>query len=283
MTPLEQLFAGLRDRDYAREGLFVLEGRLVLEKALAAGIAVAAALCVPADAEEWTGRLPAGTPLQVLPRPEMEQLVGFAFHRGVLALGVRPRSASPAGSDPKPETGSVALGSDPVLSGSDPRQNAASGGRPRRYLALWQVSDPDNLGALIRSAAALGFDCVILGPGCADPLGRKALRSGMGCALSLPLVSVADIGQLRAACSDSLLLAAALHLVALTPDELYARLPADRDLVLILGNEGWGLPAEMVAAADYAIQIPMANQVDSLNVGAAGAILMWELTRASRS
>jgi|GEM_PF-4169106 len=135
MTPLEQLFAGLRDRDYAREGLFVLEGRLVLEKALTAGIAVAAALCVPADAEEWTGRLPAGTPLQVLPRPEMEQLVGFAFHRGVLALGVRPRSASPAGSDPKPETGSVALGQTPFCRGLTLARTLPAGADPG---AIWR-------------------------------------------------------------------------------------------------------------------------------------------------
>lgn len=249
---LDYLFKNLRDRDYAREGLFVCEGRLVLEKALAAGYGIEALLCVPSDEGEWRRQLAAwaqtSAAISVMSRPDMEALVGFSFHRGVLALARRPEPAPwPAGpwrSEP-------------------------------RGLILWNVTDPDNLGTLIRSAAALSAGWVGFGPGCADPLGRKALRSGMGCALSLPLVYGIDVAALAAL--PGAVLAAALVPDALEPRE--ARAFADRrgQTCLVLGNEGYGLPPEVLEASTARVIVPMAGSVDSLNVGAAGAILMWEL------
>jgi tRNA G18 (ribose-2'-O)-methylase SpoU len=218
-------------------------------------------------------------------RAEMAELLGFPFHRGTLALADRPKPPDPA---------------------ELPAGHA---------LVLWNVTDPDNLGALIRSAAALGAARVFLGPGCADPYSRKALRASMACALGMPIVPIAGIGDLDLAralprsastgdrgfrggmelvdiglvqakarvgatnaadrrVAGNVLAAAALVPGAMAPAAIAS---TGRFVSLVLGNEGWGLPADLVAACDAAVAVPMAGNVDSLNVGAAGAILMWEL------
>jgi tRNA G18 (ribose-2'-O)-methylase SpoU len=246
-------FAGLRDRDYARAGLMVCEGRIVIEKAIACGIPIRSMLCVPADEDEWMGVSGGSFPVAAMPRAEMADLLGFSFHRGTLALADRPEladhSALPSG----------------------------------HALVLWNVTDPDNLGALIRSAAALGAVCIYLGPGCADPYSRKALRASMACALGLPILSLAsvqDLAKARGVGAGSgglnMLVAAALVPGSL---QLESFPPSKRPVSLVLGNEGWGLPADLLSACDATVSVPMAGSVDSLNVGAAGAILMWELFR----
>ncbi len=246
------LFEGLRDRDYAREGLLVCEGRIVLEKALKAGLVIRSILTVPADEELWRQRAPAGTPVHALPNAAMEAHVGFCFHHGVLGLAERPERPVPQG-----------------------RSAGQSVGQVGPALALWNVTDPDNLGALIRSAAALGAAAIYLGGGCADPYGRKALRASMGNALCLPLAQLGSEAELEAARGPggNRLVAAALRTGAKAP----ADLAKDRLTTLVLGNEGWGLPSSVLERCDEAVMLPMAQGVDSLNVGAAGAILMWEL------
>ncbi|OHD19849.1 MAG: hypothetical protein A2Y38_23210 [Spirochaetes bacterium GWB1_59_5] len=248
-------FAGLRDRDYARAGLIVCEGRIVIQKALDCGIRLRSLVCVPADEEEWRGVSASvgpsgGFSVASMGRAEMADLLGFSFHRGAMALADRPASPVPA--------------------------TAPAG----HALALWNVTDPDNLGALIRSAAALGASRIYLGPGCADPYSRKALRASMACALGLPIVPLTGLEELPLCRgpSGNLLVAAALVPGALEPRDVPTA-ASGRPITLLLGNEGWGLPAEIVAACDERVIVPMAGHVDSLNVGAAGAILMWELFR----
>ncbi len=253
------LFGKLRDRDYAREGLLVCEGRIVLEKALQAGLAIRSILTVPADEGQWRERAPEGTPVFALPKAAMEAHIGFSFHHGALALAERPRPVEPA-----------------EAQGQAPCNGQAAGLGPRGpALALWNVTDPDNLGALIRSAAALGAVAIYLGGGCADPYGRKALRASMGNALCLPLFHLGSEAELESARGPggNALVAAALSPGAKAP----AALSRERPPTLVLGNEGWGLPAGVLGRCDEAVMLPMARGVDSLNVGAAGAILMWEL------
>ena len=258
-------FARLRDRDYAREGLFVCEGRLVLEKAIAAGLNIQSILCVPADEESWRARTPAGATVLSMSRPEMEALVGFAFHRGVLALAERPVVP---GYPPRE--------AEVILNGQNVSIQAHGSTDPGGHaLVLWNVTDPDNLGALVRSAAALGARSVWLGPGCADPYGRKTLRTSMGCVLSLPLFRLSSTAELAALRVDRYVAAAALVEGAALPQEL----PSARPVALVMGNEGWGLPRDVLAVCEGAVMLPMDSGVDSLNVGAAGAILMWELFR----
>jgi tRNA G18 (ribose-2'-O)-methylase SpoU len=262
------LFESLRDRDYAREGLLVCEGRIVMEKALQAGLAIRSLLTVPADEEQWRLRAPAGTPVYALPAAAMEAHIGFKFHHGALALAERPYSA---------ERPSQVKPAERPYSAERPRQGGQAVGLDGigPALALWNVTDPDNLGALIRSAAALGAVAIYLGGGCADPYGRKALRASMGNALCLPLFILGSEAELEAARGPggNALVAAALSPGAKAPGELRrGRLPT-----LVLGNEGWGLPQPVLERCDEAVMLPMARGVDSLNVGAAGAILMWEL------
>ncbi len=244
------LFRGLRDADYKSRGLLVAEGRLVIEKALEAGLRIRALVCVPSARGEWESRAEGRFEVRVLPRSEIEALAGFPFHRGVLALAERREI-------PALEPGNIPAGN---------------------LLWLWNVTDPDNLGTLIRSAAALGAGGVLLGPGCADPLGRKALRTSMGNALVRPLRR-ADLDAVPLLRTAGLRLYAA----ALTPDALPPESLAGGPSVLVLGNEGWGLPAEVSDACDERVAVPMARDVDSLNVGAAGAILLYVLFAPHRS
>ncbi len=241
------LFRGLRDADYRRRGLVVAEGRIVTEKILEAGLRVRALVCVPSARGEWESRSEGRFEVQVLPRSEIENLAGFPFHRGVLALADRPEI--------------------PPLDA----ENLPAG----HLLWLWNVTDPDNLGSLIRTAAALGAGGILLGPGCADPYGRKALRTSMGNSLTRPIRTTDQdaVPLLRAA-------GRAVYAAALTPDARTPEsLPGAGPRVLVLGNEGWGLPAELSDACDLRVAVPMARDVDSLNVGAAGAILLYVLFR----
>lgn len=239
------IFRNLRDNDYRNQGLIVVEGRIVAEKALEAGLAFRAMVCVPSALAEWE-RIAAGRfPVEALPRPEIEALAGFPFHRGVLALASRP--VLPA------------LRADNLPEGD--------------ILVLWNVTDPDNLGTLIRSAAALGSGGILLGPGCADPYSRKALRTSMGNALVRPLRTGDASALALLASAGKTTCAAALSEDAVPLD----RFRTPRPVALVLGNEGWGLPEEVAGACDYRVTIPMARGVDSLNVAAAGAILMYAL------
>lgn len=249
---LLDLFANLRERDHAARGLMVLEGRLLLDKALDAGLAIEAALCVPSDLATVEARASGAFPVLSRPAPELSALAGFGFHRGVLAVARRP---------------------------VPPRLDAATA--PAGHaLVLWNVTDAENLGLLSRSAAALGASAIALGPGCADPFSRKALRTSMGNLLARPLLRV-DLDGLAVLRGPR----RALVATSLGPRsrELPGFDPAGRALGLILGNEGYGLPDEVLEVCDELLVIPMASGVDSLNVAAAGAILMWELFGKSRS
>lgn len=249
------IFSDLKDKDFSAQGLMVLEGRITIEKALEKGIKLAGLASIPERAEEWRTKIGSETPLVEVPQAKLSQIVGFPFHRGSLALAIRPKirefsaiSAHEAGNTQKPW-----------------------------FICLWDIADPSNVGAIIRSAAALNASGIIVGPGTADPLYRKAIRASMGNVFSLPLYSLqektledlgsAGVYRIAGALSEKAVpLAEACHLSR-------GRLPA----VLLLGNEGYGLPEKVRSACDLEVYIPMASGVDSLNVAAASAILMYEL------
>ncbi len=144
----------------------------------------------------------------------------------------------------------------------------------RRVLALDSVQDPGNVGTLLRSAAAFGFDAVVLGSGCAAPFSPKALRSSMGAAARLPLVYALDLPavlqDLRAhgmrcfgaALRDAVLLQTVSG-------------PFPGGLCVVIGSEGKGLSQSVLQACDTVVRIPMTDRVESLNAGAAGSVIMW--------
>lgn len=152
----------------------------------------------------------------------------------------------------------------------DPAQLVRAGGR---WLYLENVQDPANVGALLRSAAAFGFDGVLLSPGCADVFGAKALRASMGAAGRIPVceeVPVETAAQLGRAAGLAVLAAALQNAVPLES----APSP-QHGVLLLIGNEGSGLTPQAVAAADTAVRIPMTERVESLNAAVAGSVLLW--------
>ena len=148
----------------------------------------------------------------------------------------------------------------------------------RRIAVLEDVVNPTNVGAIIRSAAALGIDAVLLTKPCSDPLYRRAARVSMGTVFQVPWTYFSGEDYMTELHGLGFKTAAmALSDNSVSIDD--KRLKAEEKLAIILGTEGTGLSADTIARADYTVKIPMTNGVDSLNVAAASAVAFWELTK----
>lgn len=233
-------------------GRFIAEGEKVVERLLASRFAVESVL-VSDRRQDFLDRVPDQVKAFVLPQEECERLTGYEFHQGVLACGVRADS--------------------PKLSSILPSEGCAT------IAVAPKMTDPDNLGTLLRLSAAFGVCAVILGPGSADPLSRRTLRVSMGAALAVPVVEATGLfAMLRD------LKAARVELVATVLDpRAEPLLTATRPerIAVLFGNEAHGLSREEIAACDRAVTIPMAAAADSLNVSAAAAIFLYHFTRAA--
>jgi tRNA G18 (ribose-2'-O)-methylase SpoU len=241
-------YRNIPDPDLLRSrGIFIAEGRYVVRRLLASRFRTRSILMTPAardasgDVVEQAGELP----LFVVSQETMNGIAGFNIHRGCLAVGERP----------------------PAAAWRDLARPASL------VLVLEGVSNADNVGGLFRNAAAFGAGAVLLGPACADPLYRKAIRTSMGASLDVPFAALpdwpADLARLRA---DG------FTLVALTPSGDARLSRADRTALLV-GHEGEGLSEDALSAADVRVRIPMAGGVDSINVATAAAIALYELSR----
>ncbi len=234
------------------KGLVIAEGAIVVRRMLASRFPVRAILGVPRRLAELAADLDGlAAPVYATSAEVMAEVVGFHLNRGVLATADRP----------------PALPLDDVL-GTDP-------GVPRRLVVLEGVGDHENLGALFRNAAALGVHGVLLGPGCSDPLYRRSVRVSMGHVLRVPFTTLSPWpGGLK------LLRDRGFRVLAMTPSDGSVPLAdavGDGRVAVLLGSEGPGLTAEAIAAADTAVRIPMAGDVDSLNVATAGAVAFYAL------
>ncbi len=241
-----------------RRGLFVAESRFVVRELLAhPRLATQALLATPAALDSLGDLLDARTldtlPVYVAPPPVLKQVTGFRVHRGCLAIGERPSPATDADL--------------PALATA------------RLVVVLEQVGNPDNLGSIFRNAAAFGAPCVLLSPGCCDPLYRKAIRTSIGATLRIPYGEMTEwpdgLDRLRAHGYTT---------VALSPeqdaDELQALAAAPpHRTALVLGAEGAGLSDEAVARVDRRVRIPIADGVDSLNVATAAGIALYALSK----
>jgi tRNA G18 (ribose-2'-O)-methylase SpoU len=239
-------FRDLADADVRpdRRGIVIAEGLNTVQRLFGSPFRVRAVLGV----ESRVAQLPAAqlstmdVPVYVVDKWTLSDVVGFRVTRGVLASADRPAAVSP-----------LALLAD-----------------AQRVAVLESLNDFENLGALFRNAAAFGVDAVLLDPQCADPLYRRSVRVSMGHALRVPFAVVDDWpGGLKA------LRDRGFSILAMTPRDdavpLRALAPPVKWAVL-LGAEGPGLTAEAMAAADTLVRIPMAGDVDSLNVATAAAI-----------
>jgi len=284
------LLANIKEKDLTAQGLMVLEGRIVIEKALESGIVPRFLVCTEAQEEYWQKRTKeiyaiqdngavsgddvreSVFPMHIVSHDSVCNLVDFRFHRGAIAVAeipqIKPFDLSSRGIE-MPESS-----------------------RCRLYLCLWNVTDPSNLGALIRTAVCLGAAAIFLGPGCANPYYRKTIRSSMGNVFSIPIWSV-DLNTLETLDRQSAkVIAAVLTEKAIKPQELkfaFSRQTSENSpaldycsnsVILLLGNEGYGLPTEVLSLTDIQVCIPMAAGSDSLNVAVAGGILMYEIVRS---
>ena len=231
-------------------GLYIAESALVLERALRAGHRPRSVLALGNTAEEARALVGEDVPVFVGPGELLAELTGYVLHRGVIASMHRPEL-------PDPEA---------LLAGA------------RRIVILENVSDPTNVGAIFRSAGAIGADAILVTPRCSDPFYRRAIRVSMGTVLQVPWTRVGDWPSTRA-----LLTRHGFHLaaLALTTDAVSLRdFPGHEHerLALLLGAEGEGLTPDALAASDTVVQIPMKHGIDSLNVAAASAVAMWALS-----
>ena len=243
-----------------RHGVFVAEGRQVVRHLLASRRFETRSLLVsPAafdglrDALEPRPELP----VYVMPVDRLTALVGFNIHRGCLAVGERP----------------------PALS-LDAWWHAAA--ESRLVVAAERIGNADNLGALFRNAIAFGAGGVLLSPGCCDPLYRKSIRVSMGAALKLPY-AIDDawpqaLGMLRA--SGVRVLGMTPREPALDVDDAAAAVDGQAaGIAILVGHEGDGLSEAAMAAADGRVRIPLAPDVDSVNVATAAAIALHACRR----
>ena len=241
--------AQLRRKMEPEKGLFIAESPKVIERALDAGYMPIALLCenkhINGDAASIIARC-GDIPIYTGERELLASLTGYTLTRGVLCAMQRQQPRSVAD----------------VCAGA------------RRVVVFDGVVDTTNIGAMFRSAAALGVDAVLVTPTSCDPLNRRAVRVSMGSVflvpwtwLDAPVSSLKELGFRTAA-------------MALTDKSVPlgdSALSGEERLAIVMGNEGDGLASDVIAAADYVVRIPMAPGVDSLNVAAAAAVAFWEL------
>lgn len=241
--------AQLRNRLEPTKGIFIAESPKVIHVALNAGYQPLALLCeerhISGDAASLIERC-SDIPVYTGERKLLASLTGYTLTRGVLCAMRRPEPKS---------VESICRGA-------------------RRIVVVDGVVDTTNIGAIFRSAAALGIDAVLLTPTSCDPLNRRAVRVSMGSVflvpwtwLDAPLHSLHELGFETAA-------------MALTDQSVSIDDPSLRTiprLAIVMGTEGDGLAHEVIADADHVVRIPMSHQVDSLNVAAAAAVAFWEL------
>ena len=238
-----------------QRGLFVAEGRLVVRRLFEAHRFNVRSVLITRVAYAALEDIldPTRCPIYVCEQDWMNQLAGFNFHRGCLALGERPAAIDPVS-----------------------RFQTA-----RCLLGLEGVGNPDNVGGLFRVAAAFSVDGILLDRTSGDPLYRKAIRTSMGAAFKVPFAQTEEwldtLAGIRSSESD---------VVALTPDGsatsltdyLNDRSP-DRRIILMLGAEGAGLSRPAIDTATHRVKIPVADEVDSLNVVVAAGIALAAVRR----
>lgn len=247
--------AQLLNRFEPAKGMFIAESPKVIHRALDGGYEPVSLLMERKDiagaAREILARCP-GVPVYTADEELLCNLTGYHLTRGVLCAMRRPGLSSV----------------EDICAGA------------ARIVVLENVQNPTNVGAIFRSAAALGMDAVLLTPGCSDPLYRRSARVSMGTVFQIPWTFTGDWpGEGMAQLSRLGFKTAAM---ALSDDSVSIddrRLMAEEKLAVILGSEGDGLTETTIARCDYTVKIPMYHGVDSLNVAAASAVAFWQLRK----
>ena len=247
-------FAQLPDRDLRKDGICIAEGRTVVDRLIESGVEILGIIGTPENADQYATQSGGAYPVYTGTRREIGTLLGFKFHRGLLAAARRPKF--------------------PLI---------CSG--PGWGLGLTAVQEESNVGTLIRSARAFGTQFIALGPLSGDPFSRKAIRSSVGLVFGAPLVQFeSDEEFIRwVEIEKRLLVAADGSAGAHDLEDFVADLEpggkfAGRSGVIVVGHEFGGHSTIIEKRADLRIRVPMADGIDSLNVAAAGAIILYTLS-----
>ena len=249
--------AHLRTRMETERGVFIAESPKVIDLALNAGCAPLSFLMerrhLQGQGAPLMERCP-GIPVYTADRDVLASLTGYALTRGILCAMQRP----------------------------EPQKAEALLGGSRRIAVLEGIVDSTNMGAIFRSAAALGMDAVLLTPTCCDPLCRRAVRVSMGTIFQVPWARIGDCPADWPEAGMELLHRHGFATAAMALDERAIsiddpRLQQEEKLAVLLGTEGDGLSHQTIARCDYTVMIPMEHGVDSLNVAAASAVAFWQL------
>lgn len=248
--PRIAMYRQLKQQRAGDPSLFVCEGEHLARRLLTSQLKTHSVLLASNRAESLLGELPVGVPAYVAEPQVLSQIVGYAFHRGVLAAGYRPSDAT----------------ADAVAADA------------RTLVVCPEIHDAENLGSIMRTAAAMGADALLVGHKGADPFGRRAVRVSMGAAFSLPVLRMADLLEQVSKLRDLRgfeLLGTVLSEDA-TPLGRYSR---PQRVAIVLGCEPTGLDRGWVAACTQQVTIPMHRATDSLNVAVAAGMILFQLSR----
>ena len=243
--------AQLLNREEPKKGQFIAESPKVIHRALDAGCKPVSFLCekshINGEAREVIARC-GDIPVYTAEFDVLTQLTGYKLTRGMLCAMLRPAL---------PQVGDILRDA-------------------RRVAILEEIMNPTNLGAIFRSAAALGMDAVLLTPGCSNPLYRRSARVSMGTVFQVPWTFFSSDTPWQKTLAEYGFKTCAMALCEDTLDITDPRLREEEHLAIVLGTEGDGLRKHTIAECDYTVKIPMSHGVDSLNVAAASAVAFWE-------
>jgi tRNA G18 (ribose-2'-O)-methylase SpoU len=232
---------------------FVVEGQRLVDRLMDSRFPVVSVLLGEGYEGKLARPIPEDVPAYIVPDAMIDRVVGFPFHRGILACGERR---------PWPTLESL----------------VADDERPYLAVICPKVSNPENLGAIARIGDVFGIDAILAGPECPDPLSRRVLRVSMGAALRLPVI----VDERPFDAAARLGTSARFELIAAVADtdaEPFERVPRPRRLGLVLGDEHEGVGPEWVALCHRAVTIPMRPGASSLNVAVAAGILIYHFSK----
>ncbi len=246
-------YRNLRTTNLTRySGRFIAESKPLVHRLIASGMDVDSFLIDEKYLDEAVSWLPSDVDLFVVPGEQVSELIGFSFHRGYLACGIRPTFVQVSKESLKPT-------------------------RDWMGVMLIGVQDPENMGSIFRSCAALGISDLFIGPECVDPFARRVLRVSMGNAFKLKYYEVPEPLAAIEICSQSGIESVAACLTDASVElSLFRRCGPT---LLILGNEAHGLPKSVQNAANRCVRIEMELGTDSLNVSVAAGIILHSLRR----
>jgi tRNA G18 (ribose-2'-O)-methylase SpoU len=243
-----------RSAAHAKLGIFVVEGDKVLDRMLESDFTLVSVLLIAERFAEYEPRLrarPEPITVFVCAKPVLAELAGFEIYQGVLAIAKTP----------------------PPLT----LEKILAGPRPRLLVAMDGLSNAENVGTLMRNCVAFGVSALISGETCCSPFLRRTVRNSMGALFKLPVLESANLVQtLRELRAHGIrCIAAHPH----TNKKVLSQVDFTGDCCVIFGSEGHGISPEVLTACDEAVAVPMANEVDSLNVSMAAAVFLYEVNR----